>query len=229
MEINGKENPAFYMIDEPQRGLPGEYLLKLHRINNIENEFEEIRFNTLSHSEPDFDFIRTLSISKEEYDDAVKNIRLYTEHFSKEFFFEIIEINILSPQQRAMMEFFNYLITSQHYLNWNYFRRNTSYDSTINRMIYVNYSQLTAKEMNYMLNRLCPNCCFPQYIEGSNGLTHLLKFAGFQLTVFAYLFNNKLLPKPNEFKTFVYGQLMDKAKVKEVSKYKSGFSYINKK
>ena len=208
MLINSKESLLEFPNEEPDNSSSimetlmlnpikyREFKRDINRINNIDNEINFIKSQQMFNQT---NFLKTIIITKEDYEKSIQISNDITNKLSEEEVTDIVSHRKLISVQKRIMEIYAYLLGFE-YFDWKLFREKFNlYEAKI-KMSSVNYNQLEKKKINSYLNKLCDSRSnsldkLPKNISTDYGIDIICEWVRNQLKIYLYLLQNNILIK----------------------------------
>lgn len=214
MLINSKESLLEFPNEEPDNSSSimetlmlnpvkyREFKRDINRINNIDNEINFIKSQQMFNQT---NFLKTIIITKEDYEKSLQIVNDITNKLSEEEVTDIISHRKLISVQKRIMEIYSYLIGFK-YFDWKLFREKFNLYEAKVKMSSVNYNQLEKKKINSFLNKLCDSHSnsldkLPQNMSTDYGIDIICEWVRNQLKIYIYLLQNNILIKKQTKKT----------------------------
>ena len=173
-----------------------EFKQDINRINNIDNEINFLR------SQQQFaqvNFFKSLLISKQDYEEAIKVSDEIVSKISEEEISDVLSHKKLLSFQRNILEIFCYFI-GYDYFDWKMIRDKFTLYEAKAKMSNVDYHKLERKRVNAFLNKICKNNKgfingIPQNICTDAGMDVVYEWIRAQIKIFLYLHQNGAFKK----------------------------------
>ena len=167
----------------------------INRINNIDNE---INYLKSLEKKNQIDFVDSIKISEEEYENALKDADIIFENLSEEQISDLLSHKKLLSNEKHLIETMVYFFGNENF-DWNTFKITFSLYEAKTKMKNVDYSKIKKKRVNILLVQLCRSDKMNKFLNMNDfcdsGMEFVYEWVKCQLKIYFYLYQNKKIPK----------------------------------
>ena len=167
----------------------------INRINNIDNE---INYLKSLEKKNQIDFVDSIKISEEEYENALKDADIIFENLSEEQISDLLSHKKLLSNEKHLIETMVYFFGNENF-DWNTFKITFSLYEAKTKMKNVDYSKIKKKRVNILLAQLCRSDKMNKFLNMNDfcdsGMEFVYEWVKCQLKIYFYLYQNKKIPK----------------------------------
>ena len=197
-DINSKSNSEFItnLMSNPNKYR--EFKEDINRINYIENEINLIKAHDNIQK---INFAKILIIELEDYKSSMNDSKEIIESLSDNDIIDITSHKKLLSFEKHILEIYCYLL-GDDYFDWKRFRENFNLLHAKVKMKNINYSTLSTKKINMLLNKIIRDGkgkqFFENYIFPFPGLELIYEWVRCQIKIYFYLTQNNLITYRNK-------------------------------
>ena len=197
-DINSKSNSEFItnLMSNPNKYR--EFKENINRINYIENEINLIKAHDNIQK---INFAKILIIELEDYKSSMNDSKEIIESLSDNDIIDITSHKKLLSFEKHILEIYCYLL-GDDYFDWKRFRENFNLLHAKVKMKNINYSTLSTKKINMLLNKIIRDGkgkqFFENYIFPFPGLELIYEWVRCQIKIYFYLIQNNLITYRNK-------------------------------
>ena len=167
----------------------------INRINNIDNE---INYLKSLEKKNQIDFVDSIKISEEEYENALKDADIIFENLSEEQISDLLSHKKLLSNEKHLIETMVYFFGNENF-DWNTFKITFSLYEAKTKMKNVDYSKIKKKRVNILLVQLCRSDKMNKFLNMNDfcdsGMEFVYEWVKCQLKIYFYLYQNRKIPK----------------------------------
>ncbi len=167
----------------------------INRINNIDNE---INYLKSLEKKNQIDFVDSIKISEEEYENALKDADIIFENLSEEQISDLLSHKKLLSNEKHLIETMVYFFGNENF-DWNTFKITFSLYEAKTKMKNVDYSKIKKKRVNILLAQLCRSDKMNKFLNMNDfcdsGMEFVYEWVKCQLKIYFYLYQNRKIPK----------------------------------
>ena len=167
----------------------------INRINNIDNE---INYLKSLEKKNQIDFVDSIKISEEEYENALKDADIIFENLSEEQISDLLSHKKLLSNEKHLIETMVYFFGNENF-DWNTFKITFSLNEAKTKMKNVDYSKIKKKRVNILLAQLCRSDKMNKFLNMNDfcdsGMEFVYEWVKCQLKIYFYLYQNRKIPK----------------------------------
>ena len=167
----------------------------INRINNIDNE---INYLKSLEKKNQIDFVDSIKISEEEYENALKDADIIFENLSEEQISDLLSHKKLLSNEKHLIETMVYFFGNENF-DWNTFKITFSLNEAKTKMKNVDYSKIKKKRVNILLVQLCRSDKMNKFLNMNDfcdsGMEFVYEWVKCQLKIYFYLYQNRKIPK----------------------------------
>ena len=167
----------------------------INRINNIDNE---INYLKSLEKKNQIDFVDSIKISEEEYENALKDADIIFENLSEEQISDLLSHKKLLSNEKHLIETMVYFFGNENF-DWNTFKITFSLNEAKTKMKNVDYSKIKKKRVNILLVQLCRSDKMNKFLNMNDfcdsGMEFVYEWVKCQLKIYFYLYQNRKMPK----------------------------------
>ena len=185
---------------------PGKYRdfkRNINRINNIDNEINYIKSLEKKNL---IDFVDTIKISEEEYENALKDADIIFENINEEQISDLLSHKKLLSNEKHLIETMVYFFGNENF-DWNTFKLTFTLYEAKTKMKSVDYSKIKKKRVNILLGQLCRSDKMNKFLNMNDfcdsGMEFVYEWVKCQLKIYFYLYQNKKIPKIKASKSMI--------------------------
>ena len=185
---------------------PGKYRdfkRNINRINNIDNEINYLKSLEKKNL---IDFVDTIKISEEEYENALKDADIIFENINEEQISDLLSHKKLLSNEKHLIETMVYFFGNENF-DWNTFKLTFTLYEAKTKMKNVDYSKLKKKRINILLGQLCRSDKMNKFLNMNDfcdsGMEFVYEWVKSQLKIYFYLYQNKKIPKIKASKSMI--------------------------
>ena len=197
-DINSKSNSEFItnLMSNPNKYR--EFKENINRINYIENEINLIKAHDNIQK---INFAKILIIELEDYKSSMNDSKEIIESLSDNDIIDITSHKKLLSFEKHILEIYSYLL-GDDYFDWKRFRETFNLSDAKFKMTNINYSSLSTKKINMLLNKISRDgkgkYFLENYIFPFPGLELIYEWVRCQIKIFFYLIQNNLISNNNK-------------------------------
>ena len=177
---------------------PGKYRdfkRNINRINNIENEINYLKSLEKNNK---IDFVNSIKISAEEYENALNDADIIFENINEEQISDLLSHKKLLSNEKHLIETMVYFFGNENF-DWNTFKISFSLYEAKTKMKNVDYSKIKKRKINILLGQLCRSDKMNKFLNMNDfcdsGMEFVYEWVKCQLKIYFYLYQNKKIPK----------------------------------
>ena len=185
---------------------PGKYRdfkRNINRINNIDNEINYLKSLEKKNL---IDFVDTIKITEEEYENALKDADIIFENISEEQISDLLSHKKLLSNEKHLIETMIYFFGNENF-DWNTFKLTFTLYEAKTKMKNVDYSKIKKKRINILLGQLCRSDKMNKFLNMNDfcdsGMEFVYEWVKCQLKIYFYLYQNKKIPKIKASKSMI--------------------------
>ena len=185
---------------------PGKYRdfkRNINRINNIDNEINYLKSLEKKNL---IDFVDTIKISEEEYENALKDADIIFENINEEQISDLLSHKKLLSNEKHLIETMVYFFGNENF-DWNTFKLTFTLYEAKTKMKSVDYSKIKKKRVNILLGQLCRSDKMNKFLNMNDfcdsGMEFVYEWVKCQLKIYFYLYQNKKIPKIKASKSMI--------------------------
>ena len=185
---------------------PGKYRdfkRNINRINNIDNEINYLKSLEKKNL---IDFVDTIKISEEEYENALKDADIIFENINEEQISDLLSHKKLLSNEKHLIETMIYFFGNENF-DWNTFKLTFTLYEAKTKMKNVDYSKIKKKRINILLGQLCRSDKMNKFLNMNDfcdsGMEFVYEWVKCQLKIYFYLYQNKKIPKIKASKSMI--------------------------
>ena len=185
---------------------PGKYRdfkRNINRINNIDNEINYLKSLEKKNL---IDFVDTIKITEEEYENALKDADIIFENISEEQISDLLSHKKLLSNEKHLIETMVYFFGNENF-DWNTFKLTFTLYEAKTKMKSVDYSKIKKKRVNILLGQLCRSDKMNKFLNMNDfcdsGMEFVYEWVKCQLKIYFYLYQNKKIPKIKASKSMI--------------------------
>ena len=185
---------------------PGKYRdfkRNINRINNIDNEINYLKSLEKKNL---IDFVDTIKISEEEYENALKDADIIFENINEEQISDLLSHKKLLSNEKHLIETMVYFFGNENF-DWNTFKLTFTLYEAKTKMKNVDYSKIKKKRINILLGQLCRSDKMNKFLNMNDfcdsGMEFVYEWVKCQLKIYFYLYQNKKIPKIKASKSMI--------------------------
>ena len=167
----------------------------INRINNIDNE---INYLKSLEKKNQIDFVDSIKISEEEYENALKDADIIFENLSEEQISDLLSHKKLLSNEKHLIETMVYFFGNENF-DWNTFKITFSLYEAKTKMKNVDYSKIKKKRVNILLAQLCRSDKMNKFLNMNDfcdsGMEFVYEWVKCQLKIYFFLYQNRKIPK----------------------------------
>ena len=197
-DINSKSNSEFIsnLMSNPNKYR--EFKENINRINNIENEINLIKAQDNIQK---INFAKIIIIDSEDYKSSISDSKDIVDSLTENEIIDFTSNKKLLSFEKHILEIYSYLI-GDDYFDWKRFRKTFNLINAKIKMTNINYSNISTKKINMLLNKIIRDGkgkqFFENYIFPSPGLELIYEWVRCQIKIFFYLIQNNLISNNNK-------------------------------
>ena len=197
-DINSKSNSEFIsnLMSNPNKYR--EFKENINRINNIENEINLIKAQDNIQK---INFAKIIIIDSEDYKSSISDSKDIVDSLTENEIIDFTSNKKLLSFEKHILEIYSYLI-GDDYFDWKRFRETFNLINAKIKMTNINYSNISTKKINMLLNKIIRDGkekqFFENYIFPSPGLELIYEWVRCQIKIFFYLIQNNLINNNNK-------------------------------
>ena len=197
-DINSKSNSEFISNLMLNPNKYREFKENINRINNIENEINLIKAHNNIQK---INFAKILIIELDDYKSSINDSKEIIESLSENEIIDITSHKKLLSFEKHILEIYSYLL-GDDYFDWKRFRETFNLSDAKFKMTNINYSSLSTKKINMLLNKISRDgkgkYFLENYIFPFPGLELIYEWVRCQIKIFFYLIQNNLISNNNK-------------------------------
>jgi len=197
-DINSKSNSEFISNLMLNPNKYREFKENINRINNIENEINLIKAHNYIQK---INFAKILIIELDDYKSSINDSKEIIESLSENEIIDITSHKKLLSFEKHILEIYSYLL-GDDYFDWKRFRETFNLSDAKFKMTNINYSSLSTKKINMLLNKISRDgkgkYFLENYIFPFPGLELIYEWVRCQIKIFFYLIQNNLISNNNK-------------------------------
>ena len=197
-DINSKSNSEFISNLMLNPNKYREFKENINRINNIENEINLIKAHNYIQK---INFAKILIIELDDYKSSINDSKEIIESLSENEIIDITSHKKLLSFEKHILEIYSYLL-GDDYFDWKRFRETFNLSDAKFKMTNINYSSLSTKKINMLLNKISRDgkgkYFLENYIFPFPGLELIYEWVRCQIKIFFYLIQNNLINNNNK-------------------------------
>ncbi len=197
-DINSKSNSEFIsnLMSNPNKYR--EFKENINRINYIENEINLIKAQDNIQK---INFAKIIIIDSEDYKSSISDSKDIVDSLTENEIIDFTSNKKLLSFEKHILEIYCYLL-GDDYFDWKRFRKTFNLINAKIKMTNINYSNISTKKINMLLNKIIRDGkgkqFFENYIFPSPGLELIYEWVRCQIKIFFYLIQNNLINNNNK-------------------------------